>query len=524
VIRRETQTPTYWHNYQVSESDLEQITTLFIMSEQPSSAEELALAVIQYRCEQEDALIKRELEKGVLYQPDRTYKVGESLVFPVLGYAVGEVVGIRPGNNPEYGEFRVAEIRFEEKNGHREFAIDLQVPHRLSFEGEAVPDDGLLSPEELYELHGSPVRDALETYMEESDEFVRLAGRWFLQGLLIEINVGHLNLAEALLDMSNGGPLPTERFLDDLDLPVEVDEQLRIFSLNHALNQDPRFDEVGPAGQVLWYLQAREPDEVLNPPRRLKATSVSFDHSALDVALVMLERELDDEWSDASYAPVEPLDQMSLTLTYPHRRAGTLPLTPRTQVLFPKGRTPRIRFLFRDATTGDTWPGWVVHGHRYVFGLDQWYKENGIPAGAYIELSEGSEQGEVQIDFRRRRALREWVRVAIIREGRLTFEVRKRLVGCDYDELMIVTVHDAGEVDAVWRRAEEKGYPVTQVLYDIFPELSKLNPQGTVHAKTLYSAVNVIRRLPPGPIFAVLMQDMAFLPVGDNYWLFTQSG
>ena len=71
--------------------------------------------------------------------------------------------------------------------------------------------------------------------------------------------------------------------------------------------------------------------------------------------------------------------------------------------------------------------------------------------------------------------------------------------------------------------AEEKGYPVTQVLYDIFPELSKLNPQGTVHAKTLYAAVNVIRRLPPGPMFAVLMQDMALLPVGDNYWLFTSS-
>ncbi|NIO39679.1 MAG: hypothetical protein GTO41_05470, partial [Burkholderiales bacterium] len=54
-------------------------------------------------------------------------------------------------------------------------------------------------------------------------------------------------------------------------------------------------------------------------------------------------------------------------------------------------------------------------------------------------------------------------------EGRLTFEMRKRLVACDYDELMIVTVHDVDEVDEVWRRAEEKGYPVTQVLYDIFP-------------------------------------------------------
>jgi hypothetical protein len=48
VIRRETQSPTYWHNFQVSESDLEQITTLFILTEQPHSVEDLALNIIQH--------------------------------------------------------------------------------------------------------------------------------------------------------------------------------------------------------------------------------------------------------------------------------------------------------------------------------------------------------------------------------------------------------------------------------------------------------------------------------------------
>jgi hypothetical protein len=256
----------------------------------------------------------------------------------------------------------------------------------------------------------------------------------------------------------------------------------------------------------------------------LAAPAVSYDRGALDVSLTMLERELDDEWSDDSYASMEQVDHLTLTLTYPHRRVGTLPLTPRTKALFPAGRTHRIRFVFRDATSGETWPGWVVHRHRYVFGLDHWYENNNVPAGAYIELKKGSEPGIVEIDYRRRRPVREWIRVAVIREGRLTFEMHKQLVGCEYDELMVMAEHDSGEIERAWKAAEDKGYPVTQVLYGIFPELSKLNPQGTVHAKTLYSAVNVIRRLPPGPIFAVLMQDMAFLPVGDNYWLFTQSG
>jgi len=197
-------------------------------------------------------------------------------------------------------------------------------------------------------------------------------------------------------------------------------------------------------------------------------------------------------------------------------------LTPRLKTFFPSGRTQRIRFLFKDGTTGDTWPGWVVRESRYVFGLDQWYESNNLPAGAYIELKRGSDPGVVEIDFQRRKPAREWVRVAVSRDGRLTFEMRKQLIGCKYDELMIVAVDDPAAADQAWIEAAEKGYPITQIMYDIFMQLAKLSPQGTVHAKTLYSAVNVVLRLPPGPIFAVLMQDMAFLPVGDNYWLFTK--
>jgi len=522
VIRRETQTPTYWHNYQVSEADLECITTLFIEDEQPHAVDQLVLAVMQHRCWQEEELIKRELARGEVFQPSNSYETGQTLVFPALGYAVGQVIAVRPGHNPEYGEFRVARVKFEGQAVEREYAIELQAPHRLNYEGDTVADDGLLSPEDLYGLHRTPVRETLNAYLAQDDEFAQLAGHWFLKGLLVEVNVGHLNLAEAVLDMADGEPLHTQAFLKDLDLPVEVDEQLHIFSLNYALYQDERFDEVGPAGQVCWFLRAREPAEVLYPPRRLKSSFAPYDRKMLDKSLLMLERELEDEWSDFAPMTVDEVDQFTLTLTFPHRRVGTLPLTPRLKTFFPSGRTQRIRFLFKDGTTGDTWPGWVVRESRYVFGLDQWYESNNLPAGAYIELKRGSDPGVVEIDFQRRKPAREWVRVAVSRDGRLTFEMRKQLIGCKYDELMIVAVDDPAAADQAWIEAAEKGYPITQIMYDIFMQLAKLSPQGTVHAKTLYSAVNVVLRLPPGPIFAVLMQDMAFLPVGDNYWLFTK--
>ena len=59
---------------------------------------------------------------------------------------------------------------------------------------------------------------------------------------------------------------------------------------------------------------------------------------------------------------------------------------------------------------------------------------------------------------------------------------------------------------------------LSTLMADVFPSLAGLTPQNTVHAKTLYSAVNMLRRVPPGPIFAELIRNTAFKAVGDHYW------
>ncbi len=48
------------------------------------------------------------------------------------------------------------------------------------------------------------------------------------------------------------------------------------------------------------------------------------------------------------------------------------------------------------------------------------------------------------------------------------------------------------------------------------PELTKLNPNGTVHAKSVYSAVNIVRRCPPGPIFHALISNPNFRDAGNG--------
>jgi hypothetical protein len=91
----------------------------------------------------------------------------------------------------------------------------------------------------------------------------------------------------------------------------------------------------------------------------------------------------------------------------------------------------------------------------------------------------------------------------------------KRQIACDYDELMMLVVDDAPAIDEAWLRAERRGLP--ELIGDLFPELAKLSPQGTVHAKSLYAAVNTLRRVAPGPLFAAWSAHPAIQIVGDGY-------
>jgi hypothetical protein len=65
--------------------------------------------------------------------------------------------------------------------------------------------------------------------------------------------------------------------------------------------------------------------------------------------------------------------------------------------------------------------------------------------------------------------------------------------------------------------------PFERVVVDIVRELTKLNPQGHVHASELYASVNVVRRCPPGPILALLVSRPWFVHVGDLHFRFDDS-
>lgn len=517
MIQRKTQSPDYWgEEFTITPKDLQHLGDLLVEDELPRSAEELSRALVLHRSRQEEALIERALSKGTPYQPKLCYEVGEWVVFPTLDYRAGKVVAVRPGRNPEYDSFQVIQVAFE-RGEKREFAAALENDHPLN-RVDAAEDAEIRSPEELAALYGPSVVGMLEKYLESDPDFVRLAGRWFRRDLLVEVHQGHMNLAEAVLDISGGGPLPTEALLGDLELPEEITAQLRAFSLNYALQQDERFDEVGPAGEVFWFLRRLEPEEVQSIPTHLRYEPLEYDPPLLTSEMRALEQELDDEWSDFD-TPAEVSEPVEIALTYPHWRAGTLPLASRLARVFPTGRTQRIRFTFVDGDTGAEMPGWVIREGRYIYGLEDWYRTNDIPVGAYLTLARGEQPGTVIVRPRNRRSRREWVRMASPVEGRLTLQMSNELIACEYDELMIIAVGDAAATEAVRARTREQGLALRQLIDEAFPELAKLSPQGNVHAATLYNVINIAMRTPPGPLLEELVTSGKYAPVGDNYWV-----
>jgi hypothetical protein len=375
-------------------------------------------------------------------------------------------------------------------------------------------DDDLASTDEILAAAGDRLDDILREALSESPTLRRLAGEWFPEDLVTEADIGTLHLSEAVLDMNGGGPLSTEEILEQIGGLGDGAQELQIFSLNLALNDDDRFDEVGPAGHVKWFLKRMEPEFVQSQPAMLRYKPVEYDEDDLSDDMFDLETELDDELTPIEFEGRLP--KATSTLIYPHRRLGTLPLNAKNRMIFPDAKTPRIHVEIVDTVSGNTYDGWVVHEHKYVYGLWDYYDEHQLPVGTYITVQPGDHPGQILISHDDYKARTEWVRLLKPLNDRISFENKKRPIGASYDPLIAIGVD---ELEAVDELAESyKNKELSTIIREVVHELSNLSPQGTAHAVTVYSAVNVVRRCPPGPIFALLTTRSSFVDVGDHYW------
>lgn len=506
----------YWLSVQVTPQDVENLHTILFERETPLTSRDLVSEFIDARLRKERlAAENKQKAAGKRFLPRETYTVGEELVFPALGWMHGKVTDVRSGVNPTVSEFDVITVSLNDQTA-RMFAARLP-EHFLNEETLVIPENEEINSAAILSEHGAALEKKLEEAFSADDGLVRIAGRWFPRALLIDINQGQLNLAEAVLDMAGGEPMQVGSLLKDVELPAGVNPKLAEFSLNYALQDDERFDEVGPAGQVLWCLRRLEPDYVREVPPPLRYLDVPHDRSVMSPEMRGLEAQLDDELS-----PVEGADSrddvstVTITLIYPHLRAGTLPVSPRTRKLFPTAyETQRVRFTLVDGKTKQRIPAWVVLEHGYVFGLREWYKAHQLIPGSLVQVRKGENPGEVIVEAKSQRASKDWVRTVMVgSDGGFVFAMLKQNITAEFNDRMVVHVPDFKALDPVWERKRT----FEELLLIVMKELSKSNPQGHVHAQELYAALNLVRRVPPAPIFAMLASNPAFKHVGDLHF------
>ena len=240
--------PEYWiEAYQPNDADLEMLYEHMIETGRPEELESLAIRVIEQRVEREIASrLARANARGKAYQPADRYEVGQKLLFTALGDVEAPVLAVRPGNNPSYGRYEDIKVRID--GVEREFAAGISWEHPLGL------TETNLDAKALGERHAPIVVRLLGARLAEEKDWVNYGDRWILRALLPEVNLGHRNLAEAVI-MLAGEPLPATQVLNDVDLDPKATIETRALALEMALSRDDRFRNVGAVEAPLWTLR-----------------------------------------------------------------------------------------------------------------------------------------------------------------------------------------------------------------------------------------------------------------------------
>jgi hypothetical protein len=506
----------YWLSLQVTPQDVENLHTFLFERETPLAVRDLCAEFIEARIKMERAAAeKKQKSGGKNFLPKEKYQVGDDLVFPALEWRQGTVTMLRAGVNPIVNNFDVLTVAMDDRS-ERMFAANLE-SHFLNEAPSPMPEQDEMNPALILNEHGDLIEKKLEAAFALDDGLVKIAGRWFPRALLIDIGQGQLNLAEAVLDVSGGEPLATDALIKDIELPSGVNSRLAEFSVNYALQCDERFDEVGPAGQILWCLHRLEPDHVRETPLPLRYTEIEYDRENLTPAMLNLEAQLDDELTPADENDFrQDISSITISLIYPHLRAGTLPMSARARKLFPTAyESSRVRFTLIDGKTKQRIPAWAVLSNGYVFGLREWYKAHQLIPGSLVQVRRGEKPGEVIVEVKSQRSSKDWVRTVLVgKDGGFVFAMLKQPISAEFNERMAIHVPDFKSLDPIW----EKKRSFDELVLLVMRELTKSNPQGHVHAQELYAAVNLVRRVPPAPIFSLLATSPAFKHVGDLHF------
>lgn len=507
----------FWNSVGATNADAEYLADLILERSTPIALSDLVNHLIDWRLQ---AQLKSQAEvdarRAQRYQPRGVYRVGDQLYFPALDGRAGVVKKIRAGDNPRYGEFQVIAVQLDGETKAREFAAGFAHAHALN-QDHAAQNISALTDVQARAQYGEGVRKNLARRLNADKEFICVGDQYFLKGLLTKIPEGYLNIAEAAIEQANDA-LPTTELVKVLELPPNVKKTGVTFSLAVALAQDARFEDVGRPGAVRWFLTRLEPPEVRERPALLEMPNDRVVPLAPELETIAADLFLETDLNNREDTAASTRQELTLVLTYPHRRAGTLPMVPSVRAFLPAFINARLKISFVDAATQERFAGFAVAEGNYVAGLSAWYAARHLQPGALVTLRKHVESLSLTIEYQPQRERSLWMRVAKAQNGELTFAQEKRPLAHRCDDEMLIMIGDAAGIDSAAEHLRQSHASLDKLLQSVFPELAKLSGAGRVHAKTLYSAVNFVRRAGLRAVMTALAESRAFTPVGGGYF------
>lgn len=515
-----------WKDLQISSYDLQALSAFLFEKESPLPIDGLARVLISNRLDNARAdLKKKQKDLGKIYLPKDTHPSGERLVFPQRSWESGTVTASHPGNNPEVGDFTVLTVEFAD-GSTQEYAAGV-ADHPLNAVDYDAVSDSATALDAIWQQYGPEIRSKLRVALDKQTDLVRIGYTWFPKSLLMDIGPGHLNLAEALLDAKEGGPMSSAELMNQLELADGENDKLVEFSLNYELQEDPRFDEVGTTGVIAWFLKRLEPHSVLETPLYLRVpTRLPEIEDVSDATARMLLSTSDELYrTGAPEDPIESAAEASIVLNFPHWRSGTLPINAETLKLFPSAlETEHVKFSLKDASSGELISAWVVRKQNYVYGMREWYEAQNLIPGSVIELFATDNPAVIKIRPQKKRSNKEWIKTVLVgADGGLVIALLRQPIYAGFHDRMAIAIPDLRTIDKLWEDRKAKNIPLKVDVMKMMNELSKLNTQRHVHFLDLYAALNIIRRTPPQDLLSVLSTTDEINHVGDHYYHLTES-
>ncbi|MBQ6521021.1 MAG: hypothetical protein IJI14_20125 [Anaerolineaceae bacterium] len=510
-----------WSSVTIDENDLDLIYNRLLEKETPMTPLQLAETLIENRIKAFKKDSKEDSKKDdQYYRPGKVYSVGDEIEFPLQEGKKGKVEAVRDGNNPALGAFSVITVAFED-GSQKDYVSGLSA-HKLNTFDYNSPDQNQLDSKYIYRKFGRQIAKKIAALLYENEDLVRIGNFWFPQALLTEVNPGYLNLAEAVLEMEEGRPLHTEEILEQLEYPMDSNPELTIFSFNYAMQNDPRFGEVGPANVVLWTLKEMQPEDVRKVPMTLKFNQdlLAYESSEENTSGLDFEPIQDELDQKQLEEPLESADSFSVCLSYPHWKAGTIPLIGAVQSIFPTANeTDNVCFTFRDKKSGETFLGWVILSKNYICGLKPWYRANGIIPGSIFKVNRTDDPGIIELELIPPRSSKDWIRsFKLDDKNHFSFETFQHKVTTEFDDRMAIYVENAPQLDTFWESNNRKESNITRQIELVFRELAKDNPQGIIHFNEIYSGINLLRRIPPRLLYSILLQEESIQRIDRMYF------